>query len=512
MKGCPKMRFTNRRMRFRSLPIRYLIPIMLIFYTIIMVLIQLGIPDKRLFLEKFDGIFPNDLELIKGYTLNSESYVSVKTEYFQLQKGPNYFPVHKEYSKQVNGIYATNVNKNGETFIKVGNVSVFSVYFDNRPSIIPNMRIIALKQFLSEENLVCHFENKGRWIAITAESYEMCENHGRFYGGWIYSCKIPINFLQKSSKISTLYLSSTFLLNIREKFNITAKTMIYKSDKLWIQRHTQIKQQIKIQHKGNFGMCLPPLFGDISLSLLIQFIELSKILGATHFTFYKHNISETVEKILSYYQNLGEVEVVNWKLPPEVSEREIWYHGQILAIQDCLYRNMARFEYLIFVDIDEFIIPKNEMTWIEMLNFNTNNNNKLELIAGYSFKSAFFDPKQIPDMSQQLTFLQLLQRNVIYSTLRTKLIVRPQMVFEMGIHHASKLLNMNFTVLEIKPEIAIIHHYRPCVINYEPTMKCYKSVRDDTILKYEEVLVEQYKAIVRNTVKLFVPKNDFNSN
>lgn len=472
-----------------------------------MILIQLGIPDKKFIIQKLDGIYSKDLKSVKGFRLNNG--ISGKTEYFQLHERQSYFQVPMESSKQLQDSDATNLNKNGATFRKVGNVSIFSVYFDNRQSMIPNIRIIALKQFLSEENLICHFEYRGRWITIMADSYEMCENHGRFYGGWIYSCKVPNKLLQKSSMISSLYLSSTFLLNMRVKFNITAKTMIYESDHILNQGH---KQPVMLQQKRNFGMCLPPLFGDVSLSLLIQFIELSKILGASHFTFYKHNISETVEKILIYYQNLGEVTVVNWTLPPEVSEREIWYHGQILAIQDCLYRNMARFEYLIFVDIDEFIIPKNEMTWIEMLNSNINNDKMPELTAGYSFKSAFFDPKQIPDMSQQLTFLQLLHRNAVYSTLRTKLIVRPQMVFEMGIHHASKLMNMNLTVLEIEPDIAIIHHYRPCIINYEPNMKCYRSVRDDTILKYEEVLVEQYKDIVRNTVKLFVPKSDFNSN
>ena len=35
----------------------------------------------------------------------------------------------------------------------------------------------------------------------------------------------------------------------------------------------------------------------------------------------------------------------------------IWYHGQLVSNNDCLYRTMALSAFTTFHDIDEFIIP-----------------------------------------------------------------------------------------------------------------------------------------------------------
>ena len=38
----------------------------------------------------------------------------------------------------------------------------------------------------------------------------------------------------------------------------------------------------------------------------------------------------------------------------------IWYNGQLVANNDCLYRNMPLSKYTAFHDIDELIIPRQE--------------------------------------------------------------------------------------------------------------------------------------------------------
>ncbi|XP_060082672.1 beta-1,4-galactosyltransferase galt-1-like [Ylistrum balloti] len=397
----------------------------------------------------------------------------------------------------------------------VGNISIFSVYYDNRPTLEPrqpSMRIIALKRFNSVESLICHFNyGHNTWLKVHAHSYEMCENHGRYYGGWIFSCEIPEEILNNTvfTKLTMLSISSTFHPEKRVNLKLTAFTFKESVEKLPSNNmipsspHSHLRPENS--HKNKFGLCLPPIFGDISLSLLIQFIELSKILGASHLTFYIYHTSDAVEKLLTFYQEKGEVTLVNWKLSPKINEREIWYHGQLLAIQDCLYRHMADFEYLLFVDLDEFLLPVHNYTWSDMVNSLQNLETNSDYIAGFSFKSAFFDPKQVPDPSQQLTFLQLLQRNKVLSSVRTKLMVAPQKIFELGIHHVSKTIHKDMRILEVDPSIAKIHHYRPCIINYEPDMKCYSEERDETILKYATHLVGNYQTIIRETLDLFVP-------
>jgi hypothetical protein len=38
--------------------------------------------------------------------------------------------------------------------------------------------------------------------------------------------------------------------------------------------------------KLSFAVCVPPLFGDLQPATLVQFVELTRILGARHFVFY----------------------------------------------------------------------------------------------------------------------------------------------------------------------------------------------------------------------------------
>lgn len=507
---------------------KLIVPFLLILYTCVMLALQLGMLQKPLVVAKVTD--HGNEELIEEFQPESSD------EGEQLYQPNSHFGVYNQKDRRPLNDVRTyrKVKRERQTLqlmespdmpvipkrkssTKVGNISVFSVYHDNRPTLKrsqPCMRIIGLKRYNSVEGIICHFYyGHNTWLKVHAHSYEMCENHGRYYGGWMFSCEIPDEILNNTvvSKFSQLSISSTFHPEKIVKLKITGVTYNdphkMSPNDVTIPATSHSKSNNENSAKKKFGLCLPPLFGDISLSLLIQFIELSKILGASHLTFYTYDISESVQKLLAFYKDEGEVTIVNWKLSPDVNQREIWYHGQLLAIQDCLYRHMAEFEYLLFVDLDEFLLPVYNDTWSDMVNFlqTFQKTNSDENVAGFSFKSAFFDPKQIPDPSQQLTFLQLLQRNKILSSVRTKLMVAPQKIFELGIHHASKTIHPDMRIVEVDPDIAKIHHYRPCIINYEPDMKCYAEERDETILKYATDLVENYQNIIRKTLDLFMP-------
>lgn len=48
---------------------------------------------------------------------------------------------------------------------------------------------------------------------------------------------------------------------------------------------------------------------------LIEFVEFYLMMGVNHFTFYNTSSSSEVNKVLSYYESLGIVTVLQWKLP-----------------------------------------------------------------------------------------------------------------------------------------------------------------------------------------------------
>ena len=484
-------------MRLKRLTLHYIIPSILVLYTVTMVMIQLGIPNKDKIPSSLEE--PVDLDL-------EGSYIGQRL-IFQYRTGTSEFgeniKIHDLDETLDSEKEPGNSPRRKSDFKKVGSINVFSVYLDNRIKGFSTLVVIALQKVMETDSVMCHFHRKnGSYMNVSSKSYEMCENHSRAYGGWMYFCTVPIEILKEYARrnrtLTYIALSTTSNNNKLIKVKITDET---------------VPSQGRESKKFSLGICVPPLFGEISISLLVQFIELSKILGFSHFTFYNHEISESIYKLLRFYDMRKEATIINWKLPDQIMDREIWYHGQLLAIQDCLYRNMAHTKYLAFLDIDEFIIPVINGSLPHVINTirDAQNVTNATNIAGFSFKSAFFAPNQVLDPSQQLTYLQLLRRTSNLSNKRTKLIVQPDRVVEVGIHHISKTINDSYAAVMVNPQIAKIHHYRACVINYEPEMNCFQESRDANVLKYSKTLVRNYKNVIKRTLPLFMPKQRWKS-
>lgn len=415
-----------------------------------------------------------------------------KTKVMYISQSKKDFKIKTKYNK-ANIFHATNkkeANKNDSktplthsgSFQNLSGIFILSAFYDQRIA-SHLVRLIALQEKNDNRQMLCWFK-KGTYLYMTETSkYKMCENHGRKFEGRIYSCHVPtwlsepkIVFISIGiTKLNTTHFLKLDLISLAKKVN-----------------------------QKYFGICIPPLFGSIPMTKLVQFFELSQILGASHFHFYLQNVSSSIHFILNYYAKLNLVSMTRWELPSIVVGDSIWYHGQLLAIQDCLYKNMARFKYLLFLDLDEFIIPRNTYNWADMIASIKNKTKNANESVGFSFKSAFFDPWQMPEPSQQLSYLQLLERSKEVSNVRTKVMIEADRAFEMGIHHLSKPISEHLTIVRVSPDIAIIHHYRSCIMKYEPTMQCKPKIRDTMILKYSKQLQDCYNHRVKELFKQFL--------
>ena len=118
-------------------------------------------------------------------------------------------------------------------------------------------------------------------------------------------------------------------------------------------------------HHYDFTVCVSPLHSFYNKDILLkQFIAFNRMLGVDHFVFYKQNISRATATMLERYKTT--ITVINWSLPSDVSsisERKIensldmYYHGQLVALNDCLYRSKNS-SYVLFSDVDEFVVPR----------------------------------------------------------------------------------------------------------------------------------------------------------
>ena len=233
---------------------------------------------------------------------------------------------------------------------------------------------------------------------------------------------------------------------------------------------------------------------------LIEWIELNRILGVEFFTLYNHTTGPSVDAVLNFYSSQGILKVIPWKLPMGVdtwprmnTPVEIHYFGQLAAINDCLRRNRNQTEYLLVIDLDEFIIPRADgvITLPQMMKTLPEN-------GAYIFCNTFFredwgdtgvefDNKD-KAVKFRLNTLLKLNREVIISphNSRSKYIVHPNDAEVLGIHQIWSMGRNK--AHRVGKEVALLHHYR----NWENPKDKNARVEDKIVLdRFRDVLIER---------------------
>ena len=336
---------------------------------------------------------------------------------------------------------------------------VYSAYWDTRPNDFDNkhngtfVRIMSvLKSGGKKTDVACKFHTADDDVRLSSATYyEMCENHGRQMGGFILSCPLPTEIIGQPCSVEVSATKSQEPVSSLKVRPISPK-----------------------ENREEFAVCVPPLHGNINPRKLVEFVEMTRLLGAQRIVFYDYQVSEDIAKILEYYQDKEYVEVIPW-MYPHLLERDSWYHGQLIAIQDCLYRNMHSAEYLTFNDIDEYIVPHEHADWSQLVEQSFQPGQ-----CAFQFQSAFFPP--IESDQHETTVLTAKRRTTFFSPVRTKCMVKPYSIFEAGIHHISKPIWANLKVTKMSENTAFLHHYRICMMEYG--MNCKNFMEDKSMLKY----------------------------
>jgi len=268
--------------------------------------------------------------------------------------------------------------------LPLGSDWFYTAYFDDRLTSVYNdtyIRVLALLRRRLDFNLqkpTFYFRwpqsETGNTKTALAEMYEMCENHGRRYGGWILSTRFTgtlppcsITVTQNLSRAAEVQLP-VFRMSADETSTVDEENnfwMVGMSLLLGLVGNKVTNTEAnKLREK--FAVCVPPLYGAITPTTLVQFVELTRLLGAEHIVFYISGVSESVRRVLDAYQADDVVTTIPWILPAVVAQ-SVWYNGQLLAANDCLYRTSHAFQYVAFNDVDEFIVPHSAADWSLML-------------------------------------------------------------------------------------------------------------------------------------------------
>ncbi|KAK2898749.1 hypothetical protein Q8A67_010167 [Cirrhinus molitorella] len=120
--------------------------------------------------------------------------------------------------------------------------------------------------------------------------------------------------------------------------------------------------------KFNFTICISSLFDNYNNVLqFAQTMEMYKLLGVQHVVIYNTSCGPDLEKLLKHYETEGILEIVSWPIDQflnpsrgwnsQLHAGEIQYFGQLVTLNECIYRNMYQSKYVLLNDIDEIIMP-----------------------------------------------------------------------------------------------------------------------------------------------------------
>ena len=363
---------------------------------------------------------------------------------------------------------------------------IYSVWFDDRKS-QHFIRILLLGSTTDSLPLLsCHFESAAKQDKLTtvASFYQHNENHNRRFGGFIASCSVPkeldsipcfvnISITPRTAEKQKEINSVAFPVGLIDRQQSTEKTNV-----------------------GKYGICIPPVHGDISVERLVEFLELSQILGASHFTFYDLQMTESARNVVNYYQNKGLVSVLAWNLPSYIGKNDVHYFGQVLSIMDCLYRSMKHLDFVAFHDLDEFIVPLRHDNISAMMK-----DIHKEDHCGHCFQSILFDPsRNHSEEASPLLTQRVVQRTSQATPVWTKCIVDPRRIFEQGIHHISKQNEEYYHPDKVDWNIARVFHYRKCQDSRaEMQPKCSEFEVDKTMLKFGQKLMHNFQIAINAT-------------
>ena len=166
------------------------------------------------------------------------------------------------------------------------------------------------------------------------------------FWGFYYICKLPTSDIPVRASLS---LHSNCTLN-------------YDTDWLPIGNREERVVHNKFQMK-KFGVCVQgPVYNMKNPQRVIEFVELHKALGAEIITVYIQDADKRIWNALEQYKREGVVDLVNWNLSFIEETGNVHYRGQSLLVNECIYWNMYRVQYLSMNDLDEVIVRRETFT------------------------------------------------------------------------------------------------------------------------------------------------------
>lgn len=240
-------------------------------------------------------------------------------------------------------------------------------------------------------------------------------------------------------------------------------------------------------YERHFTACLQIKSRDVTVSQLVEWIEMNKLLGVDMFFIYSFEQSDNIQRVINFYKNRSLVEEILWYTPTAVSVNA----SHLAALNDCLYRNKNVSEFVTNIDEDELIIPRSVgiYNWHQMIT-------KIQTEAdAFVFRNAFFicrgynstiDPADALVRPRPHILDDVQREKFIYPVgYFSKYICRTDSVYWVQTHFVPDV-----RMLSVPRNIGLLHHYQ------NKTVEAWN-------VYYDDILTKKYKTGLETSISMF---------
>lgn len=225
--------------------------------------------------------------------------------------------------------------------------------------------------------------------------------------------------------------------------------------------------------KQDLAVCVKPAYGNLKVSRLVEWFEMFRLLGITNFILYDSEIQGPSRYVLDYYKNQGVLTVFPFPFTTAIRHNVKVLHPEytpgkfsaldqqsyLVAMQDCLYRYHQTFSHLLFVDLDELVLPTHHLTLPQLVSYL---DGRYVKAAGYMFLTSwhFEELGELLDMPSYL-YLQRFGRGTIPALNQPKSIVRTDRTISVNFHSVLDVPETGYSNEEMPwQDTAYVAHFR----------------------------------------------------
>lgn len=228
--------------------------------------------------------------------------------------------------------------------------------------------------------------------------------------------------------------------------------------------------------KKDFAVCVKGLdfiHDDVSVSL-VEFVESNLMFGVDKIVTFNLGVHPNVSHVLNYYQKMGKMEIHPISLPANYPNEPLLRHiflenrhvtkmlQELVPYNDCFYKNIHLYNYILLLDIDEIFVPKKGRNYKEMLS-----NMKGTFSSFFAHNKIFIrntkDTKYHNDAPMHLKMLQTTTeaKNYVYPySVNVKSFFNTDEVLTLNNHMPYKCISGNCVKNEISDVFGQLNHYR----------------------------------------------------